>query len=233
MATVLLVVLLVNGIRGFVGRKADTSEGLEYIKKAEAVEISSVEKKIVQIEKQEARENDTRSLKEKFMGAVVVGDSIAEGFSVYDVLNASNVVSKIGVHISEMDGEVERIRGLDPQIIFLSIGMNDIISLDGDTETFVSEYKKLIEDLKTAVPGAHIYVNSIFPVMEKAIKEKPELVQVDEYNALLEELCEKEHAGFIDNSSIVEEQYYEQDGIHFKSVFYAIWAEYMAEVADL
>ena len=32
------------------------------------------------------------------MGAVVVGDSITEGFAEYDVLNASSVVAQIGVH---------------------------------------------------------------------------------------------------------------------------------------
>lgn len=231
--TVLLVVLLANGISRFMGRKADTSTGLEYIKKAEAAEISAVEKKIAQLETQEAQDNDTRSLKERFMGAVVMGDSIAEGFAVYDVLNASNVVSKIGVHLSEMDEEVEKIKELDPKIVFLSIGMNDIVSADGKTDTFISEYKELIEDLKAAVPGAHIFVNSIFPVSKEAVKEDPSLAHIDEYNVLLEKLCEKVHAGFIDNGSTLDEEYYEQDGIHLKAAYYTIWAEYMAEVAGL
>ena len=37
----------------------------------------------------------------------------------------------------------------------------------------------------------------------------------------------------IDNSDIIEDEYYEEDGIHFKANFYPIWAEKMAEVATL
>ena len=31
----------------------------------------------------------------------------------------------------------------------------------------------------------------------------------------------------------IEDEYYEEDGIHFKANFYPIWAEKMAEVATL
>ena len=48
-----------------------------------------------------------------------MGDSITEGFSEYDVLNASSVVSKIGVHLNELDEQVQQVKELDPQVIFL------------------------------------------------------------------------------------------------------------------
>ena len=35
------------------------------------------------------------------------------------------------------------------------------------------------------------------------------------------------------NRDIIEDEYYEEDGIHFKANFYPIWAEKMAEVATL
>ena len=44
---------------------------------------------------------------------------------------------------------------------------------------------------------------------------------------------EKKQIGYIDNSDIIEDEYYEEDGIHFKANFYPIWAEKMAEVATL
>ena len=52
-------------------------------------------------------------------------------------------------------------------------------------------------------------------------------------NEKLEAMCEKKQIGYIDNSDIIEDEYYEEDGIHFKANFYPIWAEKMAEVATL
>ena len=38
---------------------------------------------------------------------------------------------------------------------------------------------------------------------------------------------------FLDNTSLVSDTYYEEDGIHFKADFYPIWLKRMAEVATL
>ena len=91
----------------------------------------------------------------------------------------------------------------------------------------------MLTQLKEEVPDAHIFVNSIFPVQEKAIEEEPLLAKIPDYNEALKELCDSQTVAFIDNTSLVEEQYYEQDGVHFKADFYPIWAQRMAEVAAL
>ena len=122
---------------------------------------------------------------------------------------------------------------LSPSIIFLSLGMNDVTSTNGNTEQFVKQYTAVLEKLKKEVPEAHIFVNSIFPVQEKAIKEEPPLAKIAEYNAALKKLCDKKRIGYIDNTDLVTEASYEQDGVHFKASFYPIWTEQMAEVAGL
>ncbi len=76
-------------------------------------------------------------------------------------------------------------------------------------------------------------MNSVFPAQEKVYEEEPAFEQVPEYNAALEQLCDSRRVGFIDNTAIVEDQYYEDDGIHFKESFFSVWAENMAEVAAL
>ena len=88
-----------------------------------------------------------------------------------------------------------------------------------------------------------------FSEVSKAVSsvlDSKELVQMDDqmlkrnyglnsadYNEKLEAMCEKKQIGYIDNSDIIEDEYYEEDGIHFKANFYPIWAEKMAEVATL
>lgn len=229
----LLVILVVHGIRRLTAPRADTEQGLEYIKAAESDDIATIEQKISQLEQQDGGDDTDRSCKEKFASSVVMGDSITEGFSEYDVLNASSVVSKIGVHLNELDEQVQQVKELDPQVIFLAYGMNDVISTAGDTDQFLEEYETLVDQLREEVPNAHIYVNSIFPVTYSAVKKEPELAQISEYNTALKGMCDEMQVGFIDNTELVEDQYYEEDGVHFKAEFYPIWAERMAEVAAL
>ena len=229
---ILLVILAVQGIWRLTSPRVDTEQGVEYIKAAESEDIATIEQKISQLEQQDGGE-DARSYKEKFASSVVMGDSITEGFSEYDVLNASSVVSKIGVHLNELDEQVQQVKELDPQVIFLAYGMNDVISTAGDTDQFLEEYETLVDQLREEVPNAHIYVNSIFPVTDSAVKKEPELAQISEYNTALKGMCDEMQVGFIDNTELVEDQYYEEDGVHFRAEFYPIWAERMAEVAAL
>ena len=46
-------------------------------------------------------------------------------------------------------------------------------------------------------------------------------------------MCEKEKITFIDNTELVQEEYYEVDGIHMTSVYYPEWLNQMAEAAEL
>lgn len=230
---VVILVFAVRGVKGLIGGGTDTSAGVEYIRKEEAGDISAIEQKIALLEQQSAGEEDTRSMKEKFSGAVVIGDSIAMGFAEYDILNASSVAAEIGVHLTEMDEIIAKVKDLSPSIIFLATGSNDVTATNGDTEKFISQYKDVIAQLEKEVPDAHIFVNAIFPVQDKAVEKEPELKDIADYNTALKEMCDSKSIGFIDNTEIVSEEYFEPDGVHFKASFYTIWAERMAEVASL
>lgn len=232
-AAVAVLLLIVQGVRGLLNKGADAAAGVEYIKKEEAGDITAIEQKISLLERKDGVGTEGRSIKERFSGAVLLGDSVAEGFTEYDILNASSVAAEIGVHLDELDEQITKVKELSPGILFLYLGMNDVTATNGNTDRFVSEYKNVLAQLKEEVPNAHIFVNSIFPVQEKALESEPILRKIPEYNEALKELCDSETVAFIDNTELVSEQYYEQDGIHFKADFYPIWAEHMAEVASL
>ena len=121
---------------------------------------------------------------------MILGDSVAEGFEEYDILNASSVAAEIGVHLDELDGQISKVKELSPGVLFLYLGMNDVTATNGDVDRFVSEYKSVLDRLREEVPDAHIFVNSIFPVQEKALEEEPLLEKIPEYNDALKELCE-------------------------------------------
>ena len=231
-AAAAVLIFIVLGVGGLLQKGADTSAGVEYIKKEEEGNITAIEEKISLLEQQDGSGQEGRSIKERFSGAVILGDSVAEGFEEYDILNASSVAAEIGVHLDELDEQIAKVKELSPSVLFLYLGMNDVTATNGDTERFVSEYKSVLTQLKE-VPDAHIFVNSIVPVQEKALEGEPLLEKIPEYNKALKELCDSQTVAFIDNTDLASEQYYEQDGIHFKADFYPIWAEHMAEVASL
>ena len=232
-AAAAVLIFIVLGVRGLLQKGSDTSAGVEYIKKEEEGNITAIEEKISLLEQQDGSGQEGRSIKERFSGAVILGDSVAEGFEEYDILNASSVAAEIGVHLDELDEQIAKVKELSPSVLFLYLGMNDVTATNGDTERFVSEYKSVLTQLKEEVPDAHIFVNAVFPVQDKAVEEEPGLANIADYNAALKEMCNSKTIGFIDNTQIVSEEYFEPDGIHFKAAFYPVWAQRMAEVASL
>ena len=212
--TVLILLgVVIHGVKQFTAENADTKKGIEYIQSKENEEVKVIEQKIASLEAKDPASGDTeRSLKDRFSGAVVMGDSISSGFSEYDVLNASSVVAKRGIQLEGLDEQISQAKKLNPQVVFLSYG---------------------IESITKEMPSVRIYINSIFPVSASAAEKEPALAKIADYNTALQEMCDGKHLGFIDNTALVQENYYEEDGIHFKAEFYPVWATNMAEVATL
>ncbi len=237
-----VIIMAVEGIGSLTSKKVDITEGLQIIERAEAAEVTAIEKKIQNLEEQDKKEaeaetetetEDTRSIKEIFTSAVVMGDSITAGFSEYDILNASSVVAEIGAGLEGAEDQIGKLKELNPQVVFLSYGMNDMLSTQGDTDTFIDHYKAMIKELQKEVPNTKIFINSIFPVSAQEMEREPVFQQVDLYNEALREMCDKQQIAYVDNTELVSDRYYEEDGIHFKPDFYPVWAKRMAEVASL
>lgn len=227
-------IMIAEGISGVKKKKTDTSEGLKIIEQAESADVTAIETKIGQLEAKDSKgQEDTRSLKEIFGSAVVMGDSISEGFIEFDILNTSSVISKIGVELDELDEQVEQLVKVNPQVVFLTFGANDILATKGDEKAYIEQYKALIEEIQTKLPETKIFINSIFPVQKWRVEEEPLFEHIDAYNQALGEMCDKLQIAYVDNTELVSERYYESDGMHFKSDFYPIWARRMAEFAAL
>ena len=176
-AIVTAVLLTVQGVSHLTKKSVDTSKGIEYIKSKESADAKTIEQKIKQAERQDfiVDGKDTRSLKERFSGVVVMGDSITEAFEEYDVLNSSSVVAKVGINFNEVDEQIEQARQLDPQVIFLNYGNNDI---EADQDTFIKEYSSIIKKIQKSIPDAHIFVNAMFPVQDKALQKEPAFANI-------------------------------------------------------
>ncbi|MEE1085661.1 MAG: GDSL-type esterase/lipase family protein [Schaedlerella sp.] len=234
------VILAAEGISTLGNQKIDTTEGLEVIKKAETADITVIENKIEGLEtstgKVDEEPVDTRSIKEKFGSSVVMGDSIALGFSEYDILNPSSVVAEIGARIGNEENikiQISKAKEMNPQMLFLYYGINDLHDSDITKKEFLKGYKDIIDYIQEELPNTKIFVNSILPVSDSLEEENPRLAEITEFNAGIREICDKEQIAFLDNTDLVTEYYYEEDGIHLIPEFYDIWAGKIAEVAEL
>lgn len=233
---ILLTIFIAMGLSRMAVHNVDTKKGVSRIKELEKTDTAEIESQINAIEtkeKQAGEEWKNRSLSEKFANAVIMGDSITSGFNVYEVLDTSKVVAEKGVHLNQLDGLIQTVVNLNPQVLFLALGLNDVSSTAGDTAAFAAAYQIVIDTLQTRLPNTKLYVNGILPVKESVVERNPVYAKIPDYNTALRNLCESEGLTFIDNTKILKDEYYEQDGEHMKKIYYPVWGEHMAEVAGI
>lgn len=244
-AIVAVVVLLLAG-GGIVGIRAtnlrvDSSEGEKKLSELEKADVDAVEARIQELEQAEAdasAEEESRSNNEKFANCLILGDSITQGLYEYGFLDESLVIAERGVGVKEgsesnFSNMLNQAAAAGPQKIFLAIGMNDIEGEKGDADAFAEDYRKMLETAEKLLPNAEIYVNSVLPAQQSLIEQEEWYDNVPKYNQKLEEICSEKGLTFIDNTELVEEEFYADDGIHMSRSYYVKWIKHMAEEAKL
>ena len=224
---VVLTVIVSIGLSHLGTDKVNTSAGVKAIKKLEKADVSEVETKISNIEKEEKQATEdwqNRPLSEKF--DKTFEDEIEE-------LDTSKVVAEKGMHLDQTGDLIRTAAELKPEVLFLALGLNDISGTDGDTDAFIEKYKAVLANVREQMPDAVLYINCVLPVSAQKEEEEPVYAKIPDYNTALKAMCDEEGITFIDNTEIVKDEYYEQDGEHMKAEYYPIWAEHMAEVAGI
>lgn len=183
----------------------------------------------------EEKPTDREGLKKRFGQAVIVGDSVAEGFIDYEILDPSSIVAQKGLRADSAGPDIEKALSLSPTHLFLSIGLNDLEYCQGDSSRFVREYEARLQEIRDRAPDLPVYVNAIMPVLPAAEEKKPVLQYVDEFNAALKELCDRWGIPFLDSGDILEghEDWYQKDSVHLTSEPYTLWLARMEEAAGL
>ena len=183
----------------------------------------------------EEKPADRESLKKRFGQSVIVGDSVAEGFLDYEILDPSSIVAEKGLRADSAGPDIEKALSLSPTHLFLSIGLNDLEYCKGDSSRFVRDYEGVLQQIREQAPDLPVYVNAIMPVLPAAVEEKPVFGYVEKFNGALKELCEKWGIPFLDSGDILEghEDWYQKDSVHLTSEPYTQWLARMEEAAGL
>ena len=236
--------LIIGGIVfavGVMNPREDPRKGLEKLTQMEEADTAEIDAQIKELEEAERAADEAwanRSVSEKFANSYVLGDSIAQGLYESQALDKSFVTAErdTGVcetEVSMIKNHVSKAVEISPQVLFLAYGKNDIKAASGDAEIFGAAYRRVLKELKEKLPDTKIYVNSILPVTQEVIDEDELYRNIPEYNRKLMELCEEEGVTFIDNKSLVKDEYYTEDGIHMTSDYYGEWVNHMAEATKL
>lgn len=167
-------------------------------------------------------------------GAVVCGDSMAEGLTAYRVLSDNNVVWHRGRRIDNMDKDLDKIKSLNPSYLFLTYGSNDLELWTGRTNSFISAYTKTLDMLRRELPNTTLVINSILPVSIKKTNSDVSFSYQSEFNNALRELANSYGIVFLENSPYLsgKDKPYSSDGVHPKSFYYSLWAKHMTSYLE-
>ena len=182
-----------------------------------------------------ADEIDASEYEDIFEGCVVMGDSITHGLESYEFLRDDQVVAKEGLTMAKAvsEGYLDEVAALQPEVIFLSFGLNDLLNYSGDVNKFQSRLCTFIEEVKAACPNSRIYINSMMPVISPMTDKYEYLKDIPLYNMLIWYDCTVYSVTYVDNSNVATEDMYASDGTHFKKSMYKYWLYNMAKTAYL
>lgn len=231
-----ILALLGMGIRLLLPQKEDVSEGRKLLQKLEKRDLLKTEDAVRKVRQEQLQEEGAaaqRDYREAFSGCVIMGDSVASGFSTYNVLDSTNVVAEVGTGLTSYDKQLETVTELKPRCVFLYYGFNDVGHVHGDVELFRQEYADFIIQLRQALPESEIFVNGLFPVLSLDVVENEAYKDLQPYNEAIRSMCKEQGVAFLDNEGLAQETDYAEDGYHFEIEFYPKWLQQMVEGAGL
>lgn len=236
---VLLICVILGGCFYFFGHRGHSKkEGVAYIQAQENKDTKKIQESLAEkrkadkLAKIESGELDVFSL---FDDYVILGDSRVLGFIDYNFLPSNKVLASRGAKVTSIEDYAATIKEINPSSIYLSYGVNDLKSNVGNGAQGYSDiYKQQIQMMLDVCPHAKIYVNSIIPVSQEALKESPDYEKIPEYNAAVKQMCEENGWIYIDNDSLMSSypDLYEGDGIHFKPQIYQYWSINMIDATE-
>ena len=175
----------------------------------------------------------TNTLKKLGYDADVVffGNSITCGGNFQDYFPDVKTCN-LGYPGDNMDGmmlRVKQIKAVHPEKVFVMAGIN---GLQYQTESvFEEKYQRMVDSIKSAVPEAEIYLQSILPVnhsMKKSMVNNGDKIQ--KANELIAKIASRSNCTYVDLFSLYAKdgempKELTRDGVHLFPEAYERWME--------
>ena len=185
-----------------------------------------------------------------FSDAAFLGDSLTVGFSDYQInlsgalicgytgVGPDAIVNRAAVKSPTRGQEValDVLAAAQPKKLYILLGTNTLTTL-GAADRFLAYYGQMLDQLRQALPGCVIYVQSIPPVRPQAAAEKPGLASdvLRSVNEQLAKLAADKGCvyldlweTFADENGNLKEMLAAPDGVHFSAGNgYGAWVTYL------
>lgn len=181
----------------------------------------------------------TNSLRQMNAKADIVffGDSLTY-YGDFASVFPDKVVCNLGLRGDTIQGMIERveqIRILEPKVIFLMAGINDIAKLS--IEKFKDEYILLVNTILNAISESKLFVQSILPVNSLDYKINIKNKSIERYNYYIKGFANNNRIQFVDlffdyielNNFQLSKQH-TIDGIHLQNDAYLMWYKKIASI---
>jgi len=176
--------------------------------------------------------NVTNDPAEAFRNSVFVGDSITEGFAFNEILPREAIIAGAGATAGFTYDDLDGLADKQPDMAFIMLGSVDLLMpVDDPKELFRIDLTRLVNRIKEELPDCEIFLQSITPVTQEALKQEPRYERIDEYNELIQQLADELSVTYVDIGSLAKEHadLFAEDGVHFQEDFYRLWLEKLAE----
>ena len=233
-----LVGLLIDSLTKDTAEEDITAAGVEYLELLERKDPSGVMKVRQDIydAKIDAQRdqlvaqlnNGTMDPFSMFKDYVLMGDSRAVGFWYHNFLDKSRTFCDGGHTIRKLEEYLDDVVAMNPSTVYLTYGLNDCSSGYWDSvDVWVSEYMRLVQELRDQLPDVVVVVSSIPQVNDDAYSTSTRWKALDDWNAALKQACKDNSVAYAECSQILIDHpnYLDPvDGHHFRKEFYPYWA---------
>ena len=142
--------------------------------------------------------------RDQFAGVTFIGDAIVSGFSYYGYIDDANVISDGNLTSDGADEYIGSIAATNPSKVVLMVGLNDLNYGTRGADTIAEYIGTFVDDMKSAVPTANIYVLSVLPVTSSfEASGNVSITQsgIDELNTKLSEQAADKKYTYVDVAS--------------------------------
>lgn len=182
---------------------------------------------------------------EYFEGALFIGDSRIEGFSMLSGIKNAKFYADKGLNIGHMDNKAfvkigdEKLtvyQALEKESydkIYIKLGVNELGWMY--YEKYITHYENLIDQIKKTQPNAVIYVIEVIQVTKEKSDSNDVYTKanVDKMNKMLIDMVAKKGVNYLQvNEVLTDAQGYlmadaANDGVHLKQEYCKKWLEYL------
>jgi hexosaminidase len=163
-----------------------------------------------------------------------IGDSMTEGFDLEQFFHDPTVVNMgiSGDFTSGVLNRIDHVKRLQPSMVFIMIGINDILK-KVPMDRLMNNYSAILRTMRIESPGTQIFVQSNLPTTAmggSAATNAQVVAQVRMLNEFLKTQCRELNITFVDLYLDFEinggelNPTFTYDGLHLSHKGYEVWA---------